>query len=83
MIDKELVYSAIKKYKNEILEDCDWWWSIDNYDLNVHCPDDEPFEPDAVFHINLYELDQGLTSSYESKSQYDLPNMTRKEIRLL
>ena len=82
-VDKELVYKAIKEHKNEILEDCDWWFTVDNYDLNVHCQDDEPFEPDAMFRINLYELDEGETSSYSKQSQYDLPPMTRKEIRLL
>jgi len=82
-VDKDLVYKAIKEHKNEILEDCDWWFTVDNYDLNVHCQDDEPFEPDAMFRINLYELDEGETSSYSKQSQYDLPPMTRKEIRLL
>jgi len=46
--------------------------------------DDENFEkPEAVFSINLYRLDLGDTSSYDSSSQYDLEPMTRKEIRLL
>lgn len=80
---KKQVMDLIHQHKNDILESCDWWWSVDNYDINVHCLEDEPYEPDAVFSINLYELDQGDTSSYESKSQYDLPPMTRKEIRLL
>lgn len=80
---KAEVYEAMKCHKNEILEDCDWWWTVGNYDLNVHCQDDEPYEPDAVFKINLYELDMGETSSYTKKSQHDLPSMTRKEIRLL
>jgi hypothetical protein len=82
-VDKELVYKAIRQYKDEILEDCDWWFTVDNYDLNVFCYEDEPFEPDAVFNINLYELDEEHTSSYEKKAQYDLPSLTRKEIDLL
>jgi len=80
---KTQVMRVVRQYKDEILDSCDWWWTVENYDLNVHCPDDEPYEPDAVFQINLYELDRGDTSSYEGKSQYDLPSMTRKEIRLL
>jgi hypothetical protein len=82
---KDAVKDLIHTHKNDILETCDWWWSInDEYDINVFCPDDEPFEPDAVFSINLYKLDQpDGTSSYDSSSQYDLDPMTRKEIRLL
>jgi hypothetical protein len=82
-VDADLVYAAIKQHKNEILEDCDWWFTVGNYDLNVFCYEDEPYEPDALFSINLYELDEGETSSYSKQSQYDLPQMTRKEIRLL
>lgn len=82
-IDKAEVLAIIKKHKNEILEDCDWWWSVGDYDLNVFCYEDEPFESDAVFSINLYKLDLGHTSSYDLHTQYDLEPMTRKEIRLL
>lgn len=77
------VYKVIHDYKNEILESCDWWWSVGNYDLNVHCLDDNADEPEAIFSINLYELDLGEASSYEQSVQFDLPPMTRKEIRLL
>ena len=87
MIDDKEVYALIHKHKNEILETGDWWWAIntadDMYDVNVFCLDDENFEkPEAVFSINLYRLDQGDTSSYSSSVQYDLPSMTRREIRL-
>ena len=80
---KDAVMDLIRQHKNDILDSCDWWWSIDNYDINVFCYEDEPYEPDAVFNINLYELDRGNTSSYDQSVQYDLPSMTRKEIRLL
>ena len=80
---KDAVMDLIRQHKNDILDSCDWWWSIDNYDINVFCYEDEPFEPSAIFSINLYELDEGHTSSYEGKSQYDLPSITRKEIGLL
>ena len=82
-IDKEQVYKAIHDHKNEILDTNDWWWAIDGYDLNVFCYEDEPDSPDALFNINLYELDKDGLSSYHSEDQYDLPQMTRKEIRLL
>lgn len=85
---KDKVKDLIHKFKNEILDTGDWWYAIetanDMYDINVHCLDDENFEkPEAVFSINLYRLDLGDTSSYNSSSQFDLEPMTRKEIRLL
>lgn len=81
---RDAVKELIHIHKNDILEDCDWWWTINDYDINVHCQDDEPYEPDAVFSINLYRLDRpDGTSSYESGIQWDLEPMTRKEIRLL
>lgn len=76
--------AIIHQFKNEILDSGDWWHSFDNYDINVHCLDDANFNsPDAVFSINLYELDLGDTSSYSEQAQYDLTPMTRREIRLL
>lgn len=89
---KSVVKDLIHEHKNEILDSCDWWWSIetarDTYDLNVHCYDDNYEEdgrlsPDAVFSINLYRLDLGDTSSYTTNVRFDLEPMTRKEIRLL
>lgn len=79
----EQVYKIIRDHKNEVLDSCDWWWAIDGYDINVHCLDDNFDQPDAIFSINLYELDHGRTSSYDLRAQYDLTPMTRKEIRLL
>jgi hypothetical protein len=80
---KDAVKDVIHKHKNEILDSQDWWWAIDGYDLNVHCLQDNSDEPDAIFSINLYRLDEESLSSYESKDQYDLEPMTRREIRLL
>lgn len=84
---KDAVKDLIHKHKNDILETNDWWWAIDTanskYDINVHCIDDDTDQPDAIFNINLYELDHGRTSSYELRAQHDLQPMTRKEIRLL
>jgi hypothetical protein len=82
------VYELIRAHKNDILDTGDWWYAIktanDMYDINVHCLDDENFDqPEAIFSINLYRLDLGDTSSYDSSSQYDLEPMTRKKIRLL
>ena len=85
---KYAVKDLIHAHKNEVLGTGDWWWSVstvnDNYDVNVHCADDENFEdPSAVFSINLYRLDLGDTSSYTKNVQHDLEPMTRREIRLL
>jgi hypothetical protein len=85
---KDAVKDLIHKHKNDILDTGDWWWAVntanDKYDVNVHCLDDENFEePEALFSVNLYRLDRGDTSSYDSSSQYDLEPLTRKEIRLL
>lgn len=85
---KDKAKDLIHTHKNEILDTGDWWWAIDTandkYDINVFCSDDENFEkPEALFSINLYRLDRGDTSSYDSSSQYDLEPLTRKEIRLL
>jgi hypothetical protein len=83
-INKELVYKVIHDHKNEILDSQDWWWAIGNNDINIHCLDDDTWEqPNAIYSINLYELNENGTSSYDSSVQYDLPPMTRKEIRLL
>lgn len=86
MTDEQIkeVYGLIHKFKNEILDTGDWWYAIDGHDINVHCLDDENFDqPEAIFSINLYELDLGDTSSYTKGVQFDLEPMTRKEIRLL
>ena len=82
---KDAVFQLIYEHKNEILEEGDWWWTINSYDINIHCQDDENFyEPDAVFKINLYKLDRpDGTSSYGKDVQWDLPPMTRKQIRLM
>jgi hypothetical protein len=81
MIDEAM--KLIHDHKNEILGTGDWWYALDGYDINVHCMDDDIDQPDAIFHINLYELDHGKTSSYDLRAQHDLTPMTRREIRLL
>lgn len=78
---KDAVRELIHEHRDEILETGDWWWTVNNYDINVHCPDD-PEDPEAVFEINLYRLDREETSSYDSSVQWDLPSLTRKQIEL-
>jgi hypothetical protein len=78
MINHNEVYALIHKHKNDILDTNDWWWAIGDYDLNVFCYEDDPESPDALFNINLYKIGYG----FSAESQYDLPSMTRREIRL-
>lgn len=80
---KDAIKDLIHEHKNEILETKDWWWTINDFDINVHCLEDNADEPDAVFSINLYRLDRETTSSYEARVQWDMQPMTRREIRLL
>ena len=80
------VLKLMHTHKNEILDSCDWWYSIDNYDINVFCYEDtenRQLAPTALFNINLYELDLGEGSSYDSSTLTSLQPMTRQEIRLL
>lgn len=82
---KDAVMQLIYEHKDEILENVEWWWTVNSYDINIFCYDEQNFEePDAVYFINLYKLDRpDGTSSYDSSVQWDLPPMTREEIRLL
>lgn len=81
------VKDLIHAHKNDILDSCDWWWAVetanDKYDVNVFCYEDDTDSPDAVFSVNLYRLNETPTSSYDLSVQWDLPCMTRKDIRLI
>jgi len=82
-IDKNLVYSIIKKYKEEILDTTDWWYGFDHHDINVFCSDDEPYQLEAVYQINVYTLgDRGVDDMFEEE-QNMMPPMTRIGIRML
>jgi|Laugresu1bdmlbsd_1035121.scaffolds.fasta_scaffold00129_22 hypothetical protein len=83
LVDKKLVLATIKKYKDEILDQCDWWHGFEHHDINVFCLDDEPYDPDAVFHINIHTLgDNGMNDMFEEE-QNMMQSMTREELRLL
>lgn len=82
-IDQKEVLAIIKQYKEEILEDCDWWYGFDHHDINVFCNDDEPFQLEALFHINVYTLgDRGVDNMYEEVENM-MPPLTRLGIRML
>ncbi len=82
-VDKKLVLATIKKYKDEILDQCDWWYGFEHHDINVFCLDDEPYQLEAVFQINVYTLgDHGVDDMFEEE-QNMMPSMTRMGIRLL
>jgi hypothetical protein len=40
--------TIIKKYKHEIVEEGDWFYALDNYELNVH-----DYDEDGVFEVCL------------------------------
>lgn len=82
-IDQKEVLAVIKKYKDEILDSTDWWYGFDHHDINVFCLDDEPYQLEAVFQINVYTLgDRGVDNMYEEVENM-MPSMTRLGIRLL
>jgi hypothetical protein len=82
-VDKKLVLATIKKYKDEILDQCDWWYGLEHHDINVFCLDDEPYDTDAVFHINIHTLgDNGVNDMFEEQ-QNMMQSMTREELGLL
>jgi hypothetical protein len=82
-IDKNLVYSIIKKYKDEIFDTTDWWYGFDHHDINVFCLDDEPYQLEAVYQINVYTLgDRGVDDMFEEEENM-MPPITRIGIRML
>lgn len=75
------VKDLLHKYKDEILDSCDWWWGLDKFSINVFCQEDEPFEPDARFEINVYKVGENGMDDYSI--QWDLPSLTRQQLRIL
>ena len=75
---KDQVMQLIHHHKNEILEEKDWWWTINDYDINIFCYEDDPESPDAVFSINLYRLDreQEMPLSFEKLISFCIISIT-------
>ena len=44
----------IAKYKDEIIDQGDWWWGTDTHSFNIHCLDDEC---DGWYNVNVYKVD--------------------------
>ena len=78
-IEKQVI-EIIHKYKNEILDEGDWWYGLPDHSINVHCLAEDWEHPDAIFSINIYKV--GANGLDDYNSQYDLKPMTRREIRL-
>jgi len=76
---KELEYLTlflIRKYKDEILRERDWWFGLAEYSINVHDYNDED-----VFHINIYKVGENGMDDYTHSE--DLPSLTKKELKAL
>jgi hypothetical protein len=79
MPSKELEYLVlylIKKHKDEILRDRDWWYGIPEYTINVH-----DYNEKDIFHINVYEVGENGMDDYSHWE--DLPSLTKKELKAL
>jgi len=71
-----LVLYLIRKHKDEILKDRDWWYGIPEYSINVHdCNEDD------IFHINVYEVGENGMDDYSHWE--DLPSLTKQELKAL
>lgn len=51
----------VKVYKQEILEQGDWWWGMDSHDFNIHNTGDTP---QNCFTVNVYECNEDGTTEY-------------------
>jgi hypothetical protein len=71
-----LVLYLIRKHKDEILKDRDWWYGIPEYTINVH-----DYNEDDIFHINVYELGENGMDDYSH--WIDLPSLTKQELKAL
>lgn len=78
-MNKELEYLVlflIRKHKDEILRDRDWWHGLPEYFINVH-----DYEENDTFHINIYGLDDN--GEWDYSHWEDLPSLTKQELKAL
>lgn len=68
-----LILYLIRKHKDEILRDRDWWYGIPEYSINVH-----DYNEDDIFHINVYEVGENGMDDYSRWE--DLPSLTEREL---
>jgi len=71
-----LVLYLIKKHKDEIIKDADWWFGLPEYWVNVH----DYFE-NNTFHINVYKTNEDGITDYSHWE--DLPSLTLEELKAL
>jgi hypothetical protein len=74
MTDAQLQMEAddlIAKYKDEIIEQGDWWWGTDTHSFNIHCLDDEC---DGWYNVNVYKVDP-VTGMDSYEWMIDLPRV--------
>jgi hypothetical protein len=61
----------IAKYKDEIIDQGDWWWGTDTHSFNIHCLDDEC---DGWYNVNVYKVDP-VTGMDNYEWMIDLPRV--------
>jgi hypothetical protein len=61
----------IAKYKDEIIDQGDWWWGTDTHSYNIHCLDDEC---DGWYNVNVYKVDP-VTGMDNYEWMIDLPRV--------
>lgn len=66
------VLEIIRSHKNEILQDGDWWYGIDNHDVNVFQ------EWEGEFRATVYRVD--ITGSTDYSCWYVIPSVKLNEI---
>lgn len=78
-MSKELEYLIlflIRKYKDEILRDRDWWFGLPEYTINVH-----DYTEQDIFSINVYKVGENGMDDYSHWE--NLPSLTKKELKAL
>ncbi len=71
-----LILYLIKKHRDEIIRDGDWWYGIPEYSINVFDYSDK-----NVFDINVYKVGENGMDDYSEC--FSLPSLTLEEIKAL
>ena len=74
MTDAQLQMEAddlIAKYKDEIIDQGDWWYGTDTHSFNIHSMEDEC---DGWYNVNVYKVDP-VTGMDNYEWMIDLPRV--------
>jgi hypothetical protein len=61
----------IAKYKDEIIDQGDWWWGTDTHSYNIHSMEDDC---DGWYNVNVYKVDP-VTGMDNYEWMIDLPRV--------